>query len=261
MKQTIIQILKELRIYISICLIWLLGCFVVGYVNKFKLYDIILFPVKNIFGNQKISELFIYTSILENFLADIAISFYSAFLFSMPILFLCGYLFFAKSMYQNEKRTTKAILISSLILSSSAVCFAYYVILPRAINFFIINDNNISKPMLKIGDYVSTFFHFIFGFAIIFQMPLLLFGLAKFGIILPDALKRNRKIAIVIIFIIAGIITPPDILSQIFVAIFLTSIYELTNLVITKTAKSKNKNKKHQSRKRIKKIASQHLYH
>ena len=243
MKQTIIQLLKELRIYIAVYFAWLLGCFVICYINKLPLYGLILSPVKNFFKNQKFNELFIYTSILESFLADIAVSFYSAFLCSIPMLFLCGYLFFAKSMYPNEKRITKVILISSLILGSLAICFSYYVIFPRAINFLITSSDNISKPLLKIGDYVSTFFHFILGFAIVFQIPLLLFGLAKFGIILPDALKRNRKIAIVIIFIIAGIITPPDVLSQIFVAIFLTSIYEITNLVILKTAKKNMKKK------------------
>ena len=206
MKQTIIQLLKELRIYIAVYFAWLLGCFVICYINKLPLYGLILSPVKNFLKNQKFNELFIYTSILESFLADIAVSF-------------------------------------SLILGSLAICFSYYVIFPRAINFLITSNGNISKPLLKIGDYVSTFFHFILGFAIVFQIPLLLFGLAKFGIILPDALKRNRKIAIVIIFITAGIITPPDVLSQIFVAIFLTSIYEITNLVILKTAKKNMKKK------------------
>ena len=223
---------------------WLLGCFVVCYINKLKLYDIIFYPVKNIFGSQNINELFVYASILESFLADITISFYSAFLFSIPMLFLCGYLFFAKSMYPNEKCITKIILISSLILGLIAICFSYYIIFPRAISFLMTNGSDISKPMLKIGDYVSTFFHFIFGFAIVFQMPLMLFGLAKFGIILPDALQRNRKIAIVVIFIIAGIITPPDILSQIFVAGFLLAVYEITNFIIRNTSKCTNKAKK-----------------
>ena len=207
------------------------------------MYNIVFFPIKNIMNNQNLTELFIYTSILESFLSDIALSFYSAFLLSIPILFLCGYLFFAKSMYPNEKRITKVILISSLILGASAVCFSCFAILPRAINFLIANSDNIAKPMLKIGDYISTFFHFIFGFAIVFQIPLMLFGLAQFGIILPNALQRNRKIAIVIIFITAGIITPPDVLSQMVVAIFLTSIYEITNLVILKTTKKIRKRK------------------
>jgi sec-independent protein translocase protein TatC len=104
----------------------------------------------------------------------------------------------------------------------------YYFLLPRFVNFFVFDTDN-AKPMLKIIDYVRTFFFLIFTTSLIFQFPIILLIFAKFGLVKKNILTKNRKIAILIIFIISAIITPPDVVSQIFIASIIILIYEITN--------------------------------
>ena len=142
------------------------------------------------------------------------------------------------------------LLILGIMLAIIAISVLYFLILPRAVEFLIAQSNNISKPMFRISEYVSTFFHLIIGFVIVFQIPLALFGMAKLGIMSTNFMSKYRKIAIIIIFIIAAFITPPDVPSQLICASILIVIYELTNLAI-RVLVSKNRIKT-TKKKRIK---------
>jgi len=135
-------------------------------------------------------------------------------------------------LYKNEKKMLATLLILGVVLAIIAISVLYFLILPRAVEFLVAQSNNISKPMFRISEYISTFFHLIIGFVVVFQIPLVLFGLAKLGIMPTNFMSKYRKIAIVIIFIIAAFITPPDVPSQLICASILIVIYELTNFAI-----------------------------
>ena len=149
-----------------------------------------------------ISRIFIYTSIWESFATDMKLSSYTALFFSLPILFYCVYCFIAKSLYENEKKIAKILFLSSIILSCIAIAVTYFLILPRVINFFIVDANTFAKPMLKISEYVSTLFCLMLSIITVFHLPLVLIGLVKFKVLSKKALSKNRRIAIVVIFII-----------------------------------------------------------
>lgn len=240
MKKTNKVLLAELRKWVAIWLTTFLALFAILYNFRDVIYSILIYPIKN----MNISEnIFIYTNIWESFLTDLSLACNAAFIVSFPILLFCIYKFVAPSLYKNEKKMLAALLILGIMLAVIAISVLYFLILPRAIEFLVAQSNNISKPMLRISEYVSTFFHLIIGFVIVFQIPLVLFGLVKLGIMSTNFMSKYRKIAIVIIFIIAAFITPPDVPSQIICASILIVIYELTNLTIKLSIAKRNKRK------------------
>lgn len=248
MKKTIFYLLCDIRKWLIVYTICFFSIFILFYLNKHILYSIISYPIKSyIVGN----DIFIYSGIMEGFLSDILLSLYTSFLVSVPILLFCLYRFIAPSLYYNEKKITILFMLFGTIMLALSCSIMYFLILPRAFIFFI-TYNSLAKPMLKIGNYISTFFGFIFAFGISFQLPLILAVLIKLKIISYKSLSRYRKKVIVVIFIISAIITPPDVISQIICASILLLIYEITNIVINKSLKKNkkiNKNKINYKRK------------
>lgn len=237
MKKTLIKLLQELRTYIVIWLFVFLLLICGSFIFKQNIYNIITLPLYN---NKNISSLtaentniFIYTSIFESFTTDLMLSIYTALFLSLPIIYILIYRFISKSLYKKEKRVVLPLFIISFLLVIIAIIINYNILFPRIINFFL-QITTIAKPMLKISDYVITFFSLTTILCLILQFPIILIILKKFGFINNNILVKNRKIAIVIMFIISAIITPPDILSQIIVACLLMLIYEITNLILKK---------------------------
>ena len=237
MKKTLIKLLQELRTYIVIWLFVFLLLICGSFIFKQNIYNIITLPLYN---NKNISSLtaentniFIYTSIFESFTTDLMLSIYTALFLSLPIIYVLIYRFISKSLYKKEKRVVLPLFIISFSLVIIAIIINYKILFPRIINFFL-QITTIAKPMLKISDYVITFFSLTTILCLILQFPIILVVLKKFGFINNNILVKNRKIAIVVMFIISAIITPPDILSQIIVACLLMVIYEITNLILKK---------------------------
>lgn len=238
---------KSLIISFSFFVIVFLGTFVV----KDYVYKIITKPIFEILhfnDNLLQNSIFIYTNIFEKFFTDISICMYCSLILSIPVFLICLYRFFAPSLYDNEKKVAKLLGFSGVLMMVLSICLLYFLIFPNAINYFVLQEinssNQIVKPMFKISEYVSTFFHLVIGFGLIFQAPLIIFCLVKFGIIKQSVLSKNRRLAVVIIFIISAIITPPDVISQIICAVILIVVYEITNLIIKKTAQIKKQKRK-----------------
>ena len=240
MKKTIIKVIKELKVALIVWLFFILICFISCYILRDWIYSIITKPITSVFG-KNYNSLFIYTSIFESFTADLLLSFYSSLLLSIPILLICCYWFFAKSLYQFEKKILRFILSLSLILTIMSMFFVYCFLLPHFVVFFTSNVNN-ATPMFKIIDYVITFFHLFLIVSLLFQFPVIIILLIKFGILKKKILKKYRKHSIVIIFVISAIVTPPDVLSQIVIALLLILVYEVT-IFCTKNDVKKNKNR------------------
>ncbi len=227
--------LREIRVLLLVYLVAVIALFVSCFLHRQHIYEIIKKPL-TIASETNIFEqyTFIYTTIWESFATDITLSLYTSLFLSLPILFGCVYRFISKSLYPNEKLMAKILFLSSTILSYIAVAVTYFFILPRAINFFITDTGTYVKPMLKISEYVSTFFHLMLGVAIVFHVPLILISLAKLKVLPKKALSKNRRVAIIAIFIVSALLTPPDVISQIICAVVLIVIYEITNFLIKK---------------------------
>ena len=163
----------------------------------------------------------------EGFFAYLKLAVFAGFLLALPVILWQVWLFVAPALTYKEKKWALIMVPGSTILFFIGIAFAYLVVWPSAVKFFLGFGSESLQPMLSLGQYLSFLLSFILPFGIIFNLPLALLVLAKMGIISSKFLAKQRKIMIVVSFIVGGIITPtPDIFSQTMMAIPILLLYE-----------------------------------
>lgn len=178
----------------------------------------------------------IYTKLYEAFFVEVKIALFAAFFVSFPVIANQIWAFIAPGLYAREKKAFLPFLIATPILFTMGAALAYYVVMPTAFHFFLGFEGQ--KGGLKLealpgtSDYLALVMQFILAFGISFLMPVLLMLLNRAGIITRDQLKRARRYAIVAIFIIAAVATPPDVVSQLMLAVPLLMLFEGTLIVM-----------------------------
>ena len=203
-----------------------------------EIYHFLLKPFIEVSQNNQNRKL-IYTSPTEAFTTYLKLSFYSSLFFSFPVFFAELYLFLSPALYKNEKKNILFTIFFSSFLFLFGAIFCYFFILPMALKFFSSFENLTSiqdstLPILletKISDYLNFTINLLFGFGIAFLSPILLLFLIKGGYVKVKDLRSKRRYWIVIIFILSAILTPPDILSQISLAILLIILFEIVILL------------------------------
>jgi len=228
----------ELRQRIIFSLIFFIIAFSFCYFFSEKIYEFLLQPFADISQNNQNRKL-IYTSPSEAFITYLKLSFTSSLFFSFPIFAAEIYLFLAPALYKNEKKNILLIFFFAPFLFLCGAIFAYYFILPLALNFFSsfeIQGSAASSSLpifleTKISEYLNFVTNLLFGFGIAFQLPILLLFLMKVGCLSVNDLRSKRKYCIVIIFIVAAILTPPDVLSQISLSVLLILLFEIAILI------------------------------
>ncbi|MDX2082803.1 MAG: twin-arginine translocase subunit TatC [Rickettsiales bacterium] len=234
---------EELRHRLIFSLIFFFIAFGLCYFFSTEIYNFLLQPFVE-FSLDHQNRKLIYTSPSEAFITYIKLSFYSALFFSFPIFASQFYFFVAPGLYKNEKKNILLILFSSSFLFLFGAIFAYYFILPVAIQFFAsfeIQGSAASLPIqleARISEYLNLVTDLLFGFGVAFQLPILLLFLIRVGLLSANDLKKKRRYWIVVIFIVAAVLTPPDVLSQISLAIPMILLFEIVILI------SKNFNNK-----------------
>ena len=163
----------------------------------------------------------------EGFFAYLKLAVFAGFLIALPIILWQLWLFIAPALTGKEKKWALIMVPGSTILFFTGVAFAYLFVWPSAVKFFLGFGSESLQPMLSLGQYLSFHISFILPFGVIFNLPLALLVLAKIGVISSKFLAKQRKVMIVVSFIIGGIITPtPDIFSQTMMAIPILVLYE-----------------------------------
>ena len=152
---------------------------------------------------------------------------YSGIFFSVPIILYETWAFIAPGLYSREKRYVLPLVVSSFFLFQLGAIFAFYVIFPLAFRFFLGFSGEFIRPLLSIKEYLAFVTRFLLISGIIFQTPILIFMLARFGIVNVQFLVAHRKYALLVVAICAAILTPPDFFSQILLAIPLIVLYEV----------------------------------
>ncbi|MBF8250502.1 MAG: preprotein translocase subunit TatC [Deltaproteobacteria bacterium] len=175
----------------------------------------------------------VYYSIPEAFLVTIKIALFTGIFFSAPFLFreLWGSLapFFTK----NSRRYTTLVVLSATILFYSGGLICYYILLPAGIKFLVSYETSQIKPAISVDSYISFFVTFIFGFALAFEMPLLMLLLGLAGVVNARMLSNYRRYAILIIIITSAIITPtPDLLNLGLMSLPIYALYELSIILV-----------------------------
>jgi sec-independent protein translocase protein TatC len=237
----------ELRSRIIKSIIFILIVFVISYTFAEQIYAFLVDPYANAVRNDQTSRRLIFTALHETFITYLKVAFFSAIFLGSPVLLIQIYKFIAPGLYKNEKKTLLPYFISTPILFLLGGLLVYYLVMPLAINFFLSFETMGSNSTLpiqleaKVNEYLSLIMRLIFAFGISFQLPVLLNLLARIGVVNSEYLKKTRRYVVVIIFTVAAILTPPDPITQIGLAIPLLLLYELSIITVNFTEKKKNK--------------------
>jgi sec-independent protein translocase protein TatC len=156
--------------------------------------------------------------IQETFFTALKVAFFTGFIFSLPIIFWQMWLFLAPGLYEHEKKLVIPFVFFATLMFLIGASFAYYVVVPFGFEFLINFGSAVVTVLPSIGKYVGFFTKLLFGFGIAFELPVITFFLAKIGLVDDRMLKDFFKYAVVIIFIVAALLTPPDVLTQFLMA-------------------------------------------
>ncbi len=238
----------ELRSRLLKSIIFILIIFILSYTFAEQIYNFLVEPYANAVKDDLNSRRLIFTALHETFITYLKVAFFTAIFLGSPILLIQIYKFIAPGLYKNEKRAILPYLVSTPILFLLGGVLVYYLVMPLAIKFFLSFETIGSGSSLpiqleaKVNEYLSLIMRLIFAFGISFQLPILLNLLARIGVVNSRYLKSRRRYVIVIIFTVAAILTPPDPITQIGLAIPLLLLYELSIITVRFTEKKKTEN-------------------
>ena len=238
----------ELRSRLIKSIIFILLIFIISYTFADHIYNFLVEPYADAVKNDENSRRLIFTALHETFITYLKVAFFAAIFLGSPILLIQVYKFIAPGLYNNEKKAILPYLIFTPLLFLLGGILVYYLVMPLAIKFFLSFESIGSDTSLpiqleaKVNEYLSLIMRLIFAFGISFQLPILLNLLARIGVVNSNYLKKRRRYVIVIIFTVAAILTPPDPITQIGLAIPLLLLYELS-IITVKFTEKKNKEK------------------
>ena len=238
--------LTELRQRLINSLICLVIIFVICYFFSEYIYGFLVNPYAEAVKNDEIERRLIFTALQETFLTYLKVSFFAAFFATSPYILIQIWKFIAPGLYNNEKSALMPYLVITPILFLLGGMLVYYLIMPLAIKFFLsfessgLSTNLPIQLEAKVNEYLSLVMKLIFAFGLSFQLPVVLSLLARIGVVDSLFLKQRRKYVVVIIFATAAVLTPPDPVTQIGLAIPLLLLYELS-IISVKFIEKKNK--------------------
>jgi sec-independent protein translocase protein TatC len=164
----------------------------------------------------------------EAFWMHMKVSFVASFIVALPVIFFQIWRFISPGLLSNEKKYLIPFLVSSTALFLAGALFCFVIILPFAMTFLLGYKTGSLTPMISVGSYIDFCLKFILAFGAIFELPLVIVFLSKFGIVSPQGLSKNRKYAVLFAFIAAAVLTPtPDAFNQVLMAVPIIILYEI----------------------------------
>lgn len=232
-RMTMMEHLTELRRRLMWCVVALLAAFGVCVYFAENIFDFLSRPLMDILRARNEDATLIYTKLYEVFFTEIKIGFYAAAFLAFPIFAVQLWKFVAPGLYTKEKSAFRPFLIATPVLFFAGGAMVYYAIMPLAWEFFAAFQNTGEtgariELLPKVEEYLSLVIKLIFAFGIAFQLPVVLTLLAKVDLVTSRGLARFRKYAVVLVFVFAAILTPPDVISQIGLAIPILLLYEVS---------------------------------
>lgn len=211
--------------------------FIAAFFFKEELYQFLKAPLA---PHLPAGSKLIYTSPQELFFTYMKVAFLAAVVVASPVIFYQLWRFISPGLYERERKMVWPFVIISSVLFISGAFFCYMVVFPFAFAFFMSLATDDIVPMLKVNEYLSFSATLLFLFGLTFETPLVLYFMAKLGIVNAAKLRKNRRYAILIIFIVAAVATPtPDVVTQCLMAAPLMLLYEFSILLIARAEKQK----------------------
>lgn len=230
--------LVELRRRLLYCAVGLLVLFFICYGFAEDIYGFLVRPLAAILEEQGGDRRMIYTALYEAFFTYIKVAFFAALFLGFPLIAAQIWMFVAPGLYRNEKKAFLPFLVATPILFFLGGALVYYLIFPLAWKFFLsfeVSGGAGALPIqleAKVGEYLSLVMRLIFAFGLCFELPVLMTLLARVGLITSQGMREKRKYAIVLAFVAAAILTPPDVISQIGLAVPTILLYEISILCV-----------------------------
>ncbi len=225
-KAPLLDHLLELRRRLLYCIVALAGAFAISFYFSETIFAFLVQPLLRA-GQGTV----IYTEIFEAFFVQVKVAFFAAMMIAFPVIANQLWQFVAPGLYKKERRALLPFLFATPVLFGMGAAMAYYIAIPMALHFLLGFDGVVGgvkrEALPAIGNYLSFIMQFLFGFGLSFLLPVLLMLLERAGIVTRKGLIGARRYAIVGATAIAAVLTPPDLMSQVLLAVPLILLYEL----------------------------------
>ena len=228
----LIEHLIELRQRLIWAVVAILIAFLLCFYFATEIFNILIGPYEKAAGENRDIKL-IYTAPQEFFFTKLKLALFGALFISFPVIASQLYMFMAPGLYRNERQAFIPYLVATPILFSAGACLVYFLVMPLAMGFFISMEQtgagqaNI-ELLASTREYLGLIMILIFAFGLVFQLPVVLTLLGRADLVSSDTLKTKRKWAIVLTFIVAAVLTPPDPITQIGLAVPTLLLYEIS---------------------------------
>jgi len=220
--------LQELRRRLVLSFIAVGAGFALCYAFSESIFDILSAPLLKMMPT---GGSLIFTSVAEAFFTYMKVAFISGLILASPFVLYQIWAFVAPGLYRHEKKYVIPFVLAGSFFFAIGILFAYYVALPVGFKFLLGFATDFIKPLPSMKEYLSFSIKFLLAFGLVFEFPVVLVLLVRIGVVDAKTLAKQRKYAILLIFIFAAILTPPDIVSQLIVALPMIGLYELSILL------------------------------
>ncbi len=199
--------------------------FVISFFFKERLFKILVQPLIRV---MKEGETLIYTGLPEAFFTYLKVAFLTGLIVASPIILYQFWMFVAPGLYRNERRLMMPIILLSSFFFIGGALFGYFIVFPWGFKFFLGFATETIRPLPSMKEYFGFSAKLLLAFGLVFELPLVLTFMAKLGLVSVDFLKKNRKYALLLFFAGAAILTPPDVITQVMMALPLMVLYEIS---------------------------------
>lgn len=217
--------LEELRRRLIICFIAVGVGFAASYGFKEQLFRILVNPLIRVMES---GDTLIFTGLPEAFFTYLKVSFLAGLMLAAPVIIFQFWMFVAPGLYRKERRLLLPIIFLSTLFFVGGSLFGYFVVFPYGFKFFLGFATETIRPLPSMKEYLGFAAKLLIAFGLVFELPLVLTFLAKLGVVSVDFLKKNRKYALLLFFAGSAILTPPDVVTQVMMALPMMLLYEIS---------------------------------